>query len=111
MKITPKTIADFYRLGSLPGARRLFLRREYDQQEQRFRKIAGFYRKFFLSQTRIVTVIGSLGKSSARQVIAAALDCPDRNFSYYNSRSSVPGNLMRLRRGDRHGVIEVSVGM
>jgi UDP-N-acetylmuramoyl-tripeptide--D-alanyl-D-alanine ligase len=111
MKITPRTMVDLWRLGALPGARRLFLRKEYDKQEKRLRKLATFYRKHFLSRTRIVAVIGSLGKSTARQVVAAALDCPDRNFSYYNARSSVPGNLLRVRRGDRHGVIEVSIGL
>jgi len=112
MKITPKTIADFFRLGSLPGdPRGVFLRHEYDKHEPRFRKLAAFYRQHFLSRTRIVTVIGSLGKTSTRQAVALALNCPDRNFSHYNARASVPGNLLRLRRRDRHGVIEVSVGM
>ncbi len=111
MKITPKTIADFFRLGSLPGTpRRIFLRKEYDKHEKRFLKLGSFYRKHFLSKTRIVVVIGSLGKTSTRQAVALALNCPDRNFSYYNGRASVPANLMRLRRGDRHGVIEVSIG-
>ncbi len=103
-------MADLWKLGALPGGRQIFLRREYEKHEKRLRKLAAFYRKHFLSRTRIVAVIGSLGKTTARQVIAAALDCPNRNFFYYNAGSSVPGNLLRLRRGDRHGVLEVSVG-
>src|ERR1700744_3257224 len=111
MKITPTTFADFFRLGSLPGTpRRIFLRKEYDKYEKQFLKLAGFYRKHFLKQTGVVVVSGSLGKTSTRQAVALALNCPDRNFSYYNGRASVPANLMRLQRGDRHGVIEVSIG-
>ena len=109
MKITPGTMADLWKLGALPGARRIFLRREYDQQEKRLRKLASFYRKHFLSRTRIVAVIGSLGKSTARQVVAAALDCPDRNFSYSNYGANLAGNLLRVRRRDKYAVLEAGI--
>jgi UDP-N-acetylmuramoyl-tripeptide--D-alanyl-D-alanine ligase len=109
MKITPKTIADLYRLGSLPGARRTFLRREYDKYDKYLQKLAGFYRKHFLKRTRMIAVVGSLGKTTTRQAISAALDCPDRNFSYSNYGASLAGNLLRVGRRDQSAVLEAGI--
>jgi UDP-N-acetylmuramoyl-tripeptide--D-alanyl-D-alanine ligase len=109
MKITPKSIADFYRLGSLSGARRVLLRSEFDKQEKRLKKLASFYRRHFLKQTRIVAIVGSLGKTTTRLVLATALDCPDRNFSYSNYGANLAGNLLRVRRGDKYAVLEAGI--
>jgi UDP-N-acetylmuramoyl-tripeptide--D-alanyl-D-alanine ligase len=109
MKITPRTIADFYRLGSLPGARRILLRREYDKQEKRLRKLARYYRKLFLKRTRIVAVIGSLGKTTSRQAIEAVLDCPDRSFCSSNYGSNLAGNLLRVRWRDKYAALEAGI--
>ncbi|HTR41458.1 MAG TPA: Mur ligase family protein [Pseudomonadales bacterium] len=110
MKITPKSIADLYRLGALPGARRIFLRSEYDKQEKRLKKWAGFYRRHFLKQTRIVAVVGSLGKTTTRQAVALALNCPAQNFSYSNYGSNLAGNLLRVQRRDKYAVLEAGIG-
>ncbi len=102
-------MADLVRLGSLPGARRIFLRIEYDKQGKRFKKWASFYRRHFLKQTRIVAVVGSLGKTTTRQAVALALNCPDRNFSYSNYGSSLSSNLLRIQRRDKYGVLEAGI--
>jgi UDP-N-acetylmuramoyl-tripeptide--D-alanyl-D-alanine ligase len=102
-------MADLVRLGSLPGARRIFLRIEYDKQGKRLKKWASFYRSHFLKQTRIVAVVGSLGKTTTRQAIALALNCPDRNFSYSNYGSSLAGNLLRIPRRDKYAVLEAGI--
>jgi UDP-N-acetylmuramoyl-tripeptide--D-alanyl-D-alanine ligase len=109
MKINRKIVADFFKLGSLPGGRRIFLRHEYDRWGNRLRKLAGFYRKHFLTRTRIVAVVGSLGKTTTRHAVASALDCPDRNFSYSNYGSSLAGNLLRVRRRDNYAVLEAGI--
>ena len=102
-------MADLIRLGSLPDARRIFLRIEYDKQGKRLRKWAGFYRRHFLKQTRIVAVVGSLGKTTTRQAVALALNCPDRNFSYSNYGSSLAGNLLRIHRRDQYAALEAGI--
>jgi UDP-N-acetylmuramoyl-tripeptide--D-alanyl-D-alanine ligase len=102
-------MADLWKLGALPGARRIFLRREYDKYDNGLLKLAGFYRKHFLSRTRIAAVVGSLGKTTTCQAISAALDCPDRNFSYSNYGANLAGNLLRVRRRDKYVVLEAGI--
>jgi UDP-N-acetylmuramyl pentapeptide synthase len=109
MKITPRTMADLWKLGALPGARRIFLHREYERQENHLKKLAAFYRKYLLARTRFATVVGSLGKTTTRRAIAAALDCPNRNFSNLSYGSNLAVNLLRIRRHDRYAVIEAAI--
>lgn len=109
MKITPGSLADLFRLFRLSHGFRIFLRREYDRQGGKLQKLARGHRRFFLRRTRIVVVIGSLGKTTARRALSAALNCPDRNFSYSNYGSSLSENLLRIRPGDAHGVLEVGI--
>src|SRR6185295_7887271 len=75
-----------------------------------YRTLARFYRQTFLRPTRIVVVVGSLGKTTTKRALDAALDCPDRDFAFSNYGSSLAGNLLRVRRGDPHAVLEVGVG-
>jgi len=93
----------------IPGGRRIFLRREYDRLGSSYRKLSELYRQLFLHRTRIAVVVGSLGKTTAKRALHAALNCPDRNFSHSNYGSSLAGNLLRVRRGDRHAVLEVGI--
>jgi UDP-N-acetylmuramyl pentapeptide synthase len=109
VKINRKNVADFFKLGSLPGARRIFLRWEYDDWQKPLKKWARFHRKYFLTRTRIVAVVGSLGKTTTRQAVALALNCPDRNFSYSNYGSSLAGNLLRVQRRDKYAVLEAGI--
>jgi UDP-N-acetylmuramoyl-tripeptide--D-alanyl-D-alanine ligase len=109
MKITAKSIADFYRLLKIPGGLRIFLRNEYDGFNPKLKKLARTYRRMFLRHSRIVVVVGSLGKTTTKCAVSAALNCPDRNFSYSNYGASLSENLLRIRPWDRHGVLEVGI--
>src|ERR1700733_1001130 len=109
MKINRKTIVDFFQLGSLCDGRKIFMRREFDNLGNRLKRLAGFYRKRVLKRTRIVAVVGSLGKTTTGQGISVALNCPGRNFSFSNYGSSLAGNLLRVRRRDDYAVIEAGV--
>lgn len=110
MKITPRSVVDFFRLLTIPHGPRIFLRREYDGFNSKLRRLAWIYRRVFLRRTRIVVVIGSLGKTTTKHALNAALDCPNRNFSYSNYGSSLSENLLRIRPWDIRGVLEVGIG-
>jgi UDP-N-acetylmuramoyl-tripeptide--D-alanyl-D-alanine ligase len=104
-----RTLANFLQLGAIPNGRRIFLRREYDRWHPKLKRIAGFYRRTFLSRVQIAAVVGSLEKTTARRALQKALDCPERNFSYSNYGSSLAENLLRVKRNDAHAVLEVGV--
>jgi len=101
--------ADFIKIWGLRGGPRIFLRREYDNLGKRLSKLAKFYRRHWLKQTRIVAVVGSLGKTTTRRALMTALDCPNRNFSYSNYGSSLAENLLRIQRRDPHAVLEAGI--
>jgi len=102
-------VVDLLKLGRLPGGYRIFLRRNYDRLGPSLRRVAAFHRHTFLTRTRIVVVVGSLGKTTTRRALQAALACPERNFSYSNYGSSLAENVLRVRRQDAHAVLEVGV--
>src|SRR5690606_20899084 len=60
-------------------------------------------------RTRVVAVVGSLGKTTTRRAVHAALDCPDRGFSHSNYGASLAANLLRVRPGDRYAVLEAGI--
>jgi UDP-N-acetylmuramyl pentapeptide synthase len=101
--------ADLVRLGALPGGYRIFLRPWYDRLNPVMRLVAGLHRRINLKTTRLVAVVGSLGKTTTRRALFAALDCPRRNYSYSNYGSSLSENLLRIRGRDARGVLEVGV--
>jgi len=96
-----------YRL--VPGSVGIFLRREYDRYYRPLRRLATAYRLTALCRTRIVVVVGSLGKTTAKRAVQAVLCCPDRGFSYSNYGSSLAMNTLRVRPGDSHAVMEAGV--
>lgn len=52
---------------------------------------------------------GSLGKTTTKRALDAALNCPDRGFSFSNYGSSLSENVLRVRRSDTHAVIEAGI--
>jgi UDP-N-acetylmuramoyl-tripeptide--D-alanyl-D-alanine ligase len=94
---------------AMPGSAGIFLRREYDRYFRLLRRLAKAYRLTALRRTRIVVVVGSLGKTTSMRAIQAALGCPDRRFSHSNYGSSLAVNTLRVRPGDPHAVIEAGV--
>jgi len=105
-----RNLPDLVRLyRAIPGSAHIFLRREYDRYYRLLRRLAKAYRHVALPGTRVVAVVGSLGKTTARRALDAALCCPDRNFSYSNYGASLAANILRVRPGDAHAVLEAGV--
>lgn len=91
------------------GAPHALLRREYDRLYPVLRPLAAGYRRRIIPHTRVVAVIGSLGKSTATALVRAGLDVAPHHFSFSNYGASLARNVMRLRPGERHAVLEVGV--
>ena len=104
------TALDLLRLLLGPRAlRTIFLRTEYDRLYRPLRPVATWHRRHRLRRTRLVAVVGSLGKTTTRRVVHAALGCPDRGFSFSNYGASLAGNLLRVRPSDRYAVLEAGI--
>lgn len=93
----------------VPGAVPIFLRREQEKLGGVLRLLARFHRRMRIADTRVIVVVGSLGKTTTRRALHAALACPERGFSYSNYGSSLAANLLRVRPRDRHAVIEAGI--
>lgn len=74
------------------------------------RHVAKVYRMTAARRPRIVTVVGSLGKTTAARAIATALDLPVEPKIERNAFSYVALALFRIRPWDKHAVIEVGIG-
>lgn len=67
------------------------------------------YRRTLASRTRVVAVIGSLGKTTTAHAVVAALGCRAHPQLSYNAGRNVARALLRIRPGERHRVLEVGV--
>lgn len=104
-------LADLVRLlARVPRARGIFLRREYEWFAGPLRRLARLYRRTLIADTRLAVVVGSLGKTTTARALHAALACPPRGFCYSNYGAALAGNLLRVRPGDRHAVLEAGIG-
>jgi len=72
-------------------------------------RIALLYRRTLVRKTRVVTVVGSYGKSTTIRCLACVLQAPIQPQSAGNSWSQVAQAILRLRRLQRHGVIEIGI--
>lgn len=72
---------------------------------------AAAYRRVVVPRTRLVTVVGSLGKTTTTRAVAAALGIPPRRISPHNAFTSVALAALRIRPWHRHAVIEVGIAM
>jgi UDP-N-acetylmuramoyl-tripeptide--D-alanyl-D-alanine ligase len=71
--------------------------------------VAGWYRRKVIPKTRIVSVVGSFGKSTTTRVVTAALQKQVHEKLSLNCWSYLSGVLFRIRPRDRHSVIEVGI--
>jgi UDP-N-acetylmuramoyl-tripeptide--D-alanyl-D-alanine ligase len=71
--------------------------------------VAAVYRKVFLKKTRVVAVVGSLGKSTTVRAAAAALKTALMPHAHRNYLSYVGGALLCAKPIDPYVVIEVGV--
>jgi len=93
----------------LPHGQAIFLRPEYDKLGKKLMRLASWNRRVRLKKCRMVAVVGSLGKSSARNAIHTILSCPDRNFSYSNYGASLAHNLLKISKKDPRAVLEAGI--
>ena len=103
-----------YKLRELPGLlaasqgrRDLFLG-QLSRFWPLFRFLAGLHRRFRLRNTRIITVVGSLGKTTTAR--ASAVIVNDLKLEgFKNADYAVIQNLMKYSPGDHHAVLEVGI--
>lgn len=71
-------------------------------------QLAIVYRRTLLRRTRVVAVVGSLGKTTTARAIGAVL-CREPAWQRGNARNAIARHVLRIRRGERHAVIEIGV--
>lgn len=72
---------------------------------------AAAYRRLVVPRTRLVAIVGSLGKTTTTRAVAAALGIPSRRVSAHNAFTFVALAALRIRPWHRHAVIEVGIAM
>ncbi len=103
-----------YKLRELPGllstaqGRRTLFLGQLSRLWPLYRFLAGLHRRFRLRNTRIIAVVGSLGKTTTAR--AAAVIVNDMKLEgVRNADYAVIQNLMKYSPGDHHAVLEVGI--
>ncbi len=103
-----------YRIKELPqllktdeGRRSLFLG-QLSKAYPLLRVFARVYRKYRLKDTRIITVVGSLGKTTTAKACSAVLGIHRRD-DVKNADYAVILNLLKIPRGTGYGLLEVGI--
>lgn len=74
------------------------------------RWLAIVYRKLIIPRTRVISVVGSLGKTTTTQVLRQVMLKNLRKEAYGNVRSSLAENILRVWPWDKYSVIETAIG-
>lgn len=74
-----------------------------------FVPFAVWHRRHVVAKTRVVAVVGSLGKTTTMRAVATALGCAIHEDACRNYKSFVASAIMRIRPGSPHAVIEVGI--
>lgn len=74
-----------------------------------FLPLARFHRRFIAKRTRIVSVVGSMGKTTTTRAVEAALALPQLARDNKNSWSDVAFKVLRLRPATERAVMEVGI--
>ncbi len=103
-----------YRISELPGllstaqGRRALFMGQLSRFWPLFRFLAGLHRRFRLGNTRIIAVIGSLGKTTTARAVASVVE--DHNLEgFRNADYAVIQNLLKYSAKDRFAVLEVGI--
>lgn len=72
-------------------------------------RIAFAYRRTMGRNTRVIAIVGSLGKSTTTRAVAAVLGAPMHTAMLLNSWSAVAFALLRIRPWQRHAVVELGI--
>lgn len=104
----PYRLRDLRKLAATPAGRthisRFFLRRMWPVSS----RLAILHRRTLGRSTRIVAIVGSLGKSSARRTVAAVLGLPP-DAQLFNSGTAIANAVLAVSRRQPHAVIEVGI--
>jgi UDP-N-acetylmuramoyl-tripeptide--D-alanyl-D-alanine ligase len=71
--------------------------------------LTGLYRRMIVPKMRVITVVGSFGKSTTMRAIMAAIGFPVPDTPNLNSYGGVAHKLLSTRPGSRYCVIEVGI--
>jgi len=71
-------------------------------------RAAELYRRTVARRTRVVAVVGSFGKSTTMRAVAMVLETAPASL-LNNAWGAVSRAVLRIRRGQRHAVIEVGI--
>jgi len=100
---------DFFKICRLKNGPQIFFRNQYDRLFSVLIKLARLYRRTLISRTKVIVVVGSLGKTTTTRAISAALGGKNRQVSYSNYGSSLAVNMLAIRPWDKFGVIEAGI--
>ena len=92
-----------------PRAPVIFLRPYWDKLWRVLYVGARLYRALLLRRTKVITVVGSLGKTTTTRALQSLLVPKPRAASYSNYGSSLAANLLCCRPADRWWVLEVGI--
>ena len=76
---------------------------------RRFFLAARWYRRHVVRSTRLVAVVGSLGKSTTTRMVTAALGGDPSRATERNGGIFLAWRIFQIRRGDPYAVIEVGI--
>jgi len=103
-----------YKLRELPGllttsqGRRSLFLGQVSRFWPAFRLLAGQHRKYRLKNTRIIAIIGSLGKTTTARTSAAVVSDPKLE-GIKNADYAVIQNLLKYSADDSHAVLEIGI--
>jgi UDP-N-acetylmuramoyl-tripeptide--D-alanyl-D-alanine ligase len=72
-------------------------------------QLARLYRSTVVRRTRVIAVVGSLGKSTTLRAVSAILELPFHGRMHDNAWSSVAYAMLRIRPGQPHAAVEVGI--
>jgi UDP-N-acetylmuramyl pentapeptide synthase len=72
-------------------------------------RLAQMHRRTLARGTRVIAVVGSLGKSTTTRAVAQVLDLPGDLTSLRNCWSAVAYAMLRIRPQQPHAVVEVGI--
>lgn len=72
-------------------------------------RVAWLHRRTLARSTRVIAVVGSLGKTTTRRAITAALALPPNEY-HFNAWNAIVRSIVAIRRGQHHAAIEVGIG-
>ncbi|MEE8574818.1 MAG: Mur ligase family protein [Thermodesulfobacteriota bacterium] len=94
---------------STPLGRTVFKSEVLNKLWPLFLKVTPFYRSIFLKNTRIVTVVGSYGKTTTTRAISKLLKGDSEKINKRNHLSHVATAVLSLKPSDKYDVIEVGI--